>query len=71
MTAFKLGENVDDPLQMYLADIMTVAANLVGIPAISIPAPEVEGLPVGIQFMAPQHHDRALLSIAQATEQLA
>jgi len=71
LTAFKLGENVDDPLQMYLADIMTVAANLVGIPAISIPAPEVEGLPVGIQFMAPQHHDRALLSIAQATEQLA
>ncbi len=71
LTAFKLGENVDDPLQMYLADIMTVAANLVGIPAISIPAPEVEGLPVGIQFMAPQHRDRALLSIAQATEQLA
>lgn len=69
-TAFKLGQNVDDPLQMYLADIMTVAANLVGIPAISIPAGEVNKLPIGIQFMAPQLHDRQLLGIAQATEKL-
>ena len=38
MTAFKLGQNTADPLKMYLADIMTVAANLVGIPAISVPA---------------------------------
>ena len=69
-TAFKLGQNVGDPLQMYLADIMTVAANLVGIPAISIPAGQVNNLPIGIQFMAPQLHDRQLLGIAQATEKL-
>jgi aspartyl-tRNA(Asn)/glutamyl-tRNA(Gln) amidotransferase subunit A len=69
MTAFKLGENVEDPLQMYLADIMTVAANLVGIPAISIPAGEVNGLPVGLQLMAPQKNDRKLLGIATAFEE--
>lgn len=70
MTAFKLGENVDDPLQMYLADIMTVAANLVGIPAVSVPSGFVNGLPVGLQIMAPQHQDRLLLGVAKATEQL-
>jgi len=71
MTAFKLGENVNDPLQMYLADIMTVAVNLVGIPAISVPADEANGMPVGLQLMAPQHADRALLGIARAYEELA
>ncbi|MFO0882560.1 MAG: Asp-tRNA(Asn)/Glu-tRNA(Gln) amidotransferase subunit GatA [Candidatus Saccharimonadales bacterium] len=69
MTAFKLGENADDPLQMYLADIMTVAVNLVGIPAISIPACESNGLPVGLQLMAPQRGDRQLLALAKAYEE--
>jgi aspartyl-tRNA(Asn)/glutamyl-tRNA(Gln) amidotransferase subunit A len=69
-TAFKIGENADDPLQMYLTDIMTVAVNLAGIPAISIPAGTVDGLPVGLQFMAPQHGDRKLLAVAHATEAL-
>lgn len=68
--AFKIGQNVDDPLQMYLQDIMTVAANLVGIPSISIPAGKVEGLPVGLQLMAPQKADRELLNIANKTEEL-
>lgn len=68
MTAFKLGQNVDDPLQMYLADIMTVAVNLVGIPAISIPCGDANGLPVGLQLMAPQRADRELLSLAKAYE---
>lgn len=63
-TAFKIGQNVNDPLQMYLIDIMTVAANLVGVPSVSIPAGEIDGLPVGLQLMAPQKHDRALLSLA-------
>lgn len=67
-TAFKLGQNTEDPLQMYLADIMTVAVNLVGIPAISIPAP-TQGLPIGLQLMAAQRHDRQLLRIATAFEQ--
>lgn len=67
-TAFKIGENADDPLQMYLTDIMTVSANLAGIPAISVPCGEVSGLPVGIQFMAPQRHDRELLTLAKTFE---
>jgi aspartyl-tRNA(Asn)/glutamyl-tRNA(Gln) amidotransferase subunit A len=68
--AFKIGENANDPLQMYLSDVMTVAVNLVGIPAISIPAGTSHGLPVGLQLMAPQRADRDLLSIANVTEEL-
>lgn len=69
-TAFKIGENVGDPLQMYLADVMTVGASLVGIPAISIPAGVSSGLPVGLQLMAAQRRDRELLSLAKSTEGL-
>jgi aspartyl-tRNA(Asn)/glutamyl-tRNA(Gln) amidotransferase subunit A len=69
-TAFKIGEHASDPLQMYLTDIMTVSANLAGIPAISMPCGDVDGLPVGIQFMAPQKHDRQLLELADAYEGL-
>lgn len=68
--AFKIGENAHDPLQMYLTDIMTVGANLAGIPAISIPAGDVKGLPVGLQLMAAQGKDRALLGVAKATERV-
>ncbi len=67
-TAFKIGENSSDPLQMYLADVMTVAANLVGVPAISVPAGLVAGLPVGLQLMAPQRADAALLALAAQAE---
>jgi aspartyl-tRNA(Asn)/glutamyl-tRNA(Gln) amidotransferase subunit A len=70
MTAFKIGENADDPLQMYLTDIMTVAVNLAGVPAISIPCGVSEGLPVGLQLMAPQKADRDLLAVAAAAEGL-
>lgn len=69
-TAFKIGKNVDDPLQMYLIDIMTVAASLVGVPAISIPAGNDKGLPVGLQIIAPQKHDRQLLSLANCVEEI-
>jgi aspartyl-tRNA(Asn)/glutamyl-tRNA(Gln) amidotransferase subunit A len=69
-TAFKIGQNSDDPLQMYLTDIMTVAVNMAGIPAISIPCGMLDGLPVGLQLMAPQRSDRLLLGAAQATEEL-
>ncbi len=53
-TAFAIGENNEDPLQMYLVDIMTVAANLVGVPSISIPVdPSKESnMPIGLQIMA-------------------
>jgi aspartyl-tRNA(Asn)/glutamyl-tRNA(Gln) amidotransferase subunit A len=69
-TAFKIGENTSDPLQMYLTDILTVAANLVGVPSISIPAGVSEGLPVGLQLMAAQRADRRLLLTAKKAEEL-
>ena len=68
--AFKIGQNTQDPLNMYLADVMTAAANLAGIPAISIPAGMSQGLPVGIQLMAPQRKDRQLLALAKAAEKV-
>lgn len=67
-TAFKIGENTSDPLQMYLTDIMTVAANLSGNPAISIPAGLSDGLPVGLQLIGAQRADKQLLEFAAATE---
>jgi aspartyl-tRNA(Asn)/glutamyl-tRNA(Gln) amidotransferase subunit A len=68
--AFKIGANTDDPLKMYLTDIMTVAVNLSGVPAISIPAGAVEGLPVGLQLIAPQKADKNLLSLAKRAEEV-
>jgi aspartyl-tRNA(Asn)/glutamyl-tRNA(Gln) amidotransferase subunit A len=69
-TAFKIGQNANDPMKMYLADILTVATNLVGIPSISIPAGMSNGLPVGLQLMAPQRADRELLALAKEAEGL-
>ena len=61
-TAWKIGEQVDDPIQNYLADIYTVSANLAGIPAMALPlGTHSNGLPFGVQFMAPFGADRALL----------
>lgn len=68
--AFKIGENASDPLQMYLADVMTVGANLTGVPSISVPAGTSDGLPVGLQILAPQKQDRQLLEISKKTEEL-
>jgi aspartyl-tRNA(Asn)/glutamyl-tRNA(Gln) amidotransferase subunit A len=69
-TAFKIGQNANDPLQMYLSDIMTVGASLVGIPAIVVPAGKSaeDDMPVGLQIMARQRADRALFGIAKAAE---
>lgn len=69
-TAFKIGANTKDPLKMYLSDIMTVAANLTGVPSISIPAGMSQKLPVGLQIMAPQKHDKQLLTLANSVEEL-
>jgi aspartyl-tRNA(Asn)/glutamyl-tRNA(Gln) amidotransferase subunit A len=70
--AFKIGERMADPLQMYLADIFTIAANLAGICAISLPCGDVEvadkKLPVGLQVMAPAFEEARLLGIARAYE---
>lgn len=70
VTAFKAGENIDDPLKMYLIDIMTVAANLVGVPAISIPAGTCKGMPVGLQIISAKGNDKDLLKFSSATERV-
>jgi aspartyl-tRNA(Asn)/glutamyl-tRNA(Gln) amidotransferase subunit A len=69
-TAFKIGQNSDDPLKMYLIDIMTVSANLVGVPSISLPIGNIDGLPVGLQIMANQRKDFELLSVSKKIEEL-
>ena len=69
-TAFKIGAKSHDPLKMYLTDIMTAAANISGNPAVSIPAGTAEGLPVGLQIIAPMHGDRRMLQFAKAIEDL-
>ena len=69
-TAFKIGENSHDPLKMYLSDIMTVSANLAGVPAISIPCGKYEGLPVGLQLFSAQKQDRNLFAFAAKTEEI-
>jgi len=71
-TAFKLGAKIDDPLAMYLNDITTIPANLAGVPGISLPgglAPE-DGLPMGIQFMAPAREDARLYRVGATLERL-
>ncbi|PKL56980.1 MAG: Asp-tRNA(Asn)/Glu-tRNA(Gln) amidotransferase GatCAB subunit A [Methanomicrobiales archaeon HGW-Methanomicrobiales-6] len=67
-TAFRLGEK-SDPLSMYLSDILTVPANLAGIPAISVPCGKVDGLPVGLQLMGRQFEDERVVDAAYAYEQ--
>jgi aspartyl-tRNA(Asn)/glutamyl-tRNA(Gln) amidotransferase subunit A len=68
-TAFKLGDNHDDPIQMYLNDIYTITANLTGNCGISIPCgSHSNGLPIGIQFTANAYNERALFRAAQAVE---
>ena len=67
--AFKLGQNTADPIQMYLADIMTVPPSLAGLPAISVPAGEnSEGLPIGVQLIGDYQTDSRLLGLAKAVE---
>lgn len=66
----KVGEVIDDPLKLYLMDIYTVLANLVGIPAISLPADIVGGLPVGIQILGPELSEGYLINIAYIYEEI-
>ncbi len=69
-TAFALGDKVQDPLAMYLADIFTVPANIAGLPAISIPCGFVDELPVGLQFIGRPFAEDTLLRLSYAYEQV-
>jgi len=68
-TAFKIGEKADDPIQMYLADVFTLAQSLAGIPTIALPCGFAEGLPVGLQVMARAFDETRMLKVAYAYEQ--
>jgi aspartyl-tRNA(Asn)/glutamyl-tRNA(Gln) amidotransferase subunit A len=66
--AFKAGEKVDDPVQMYLADVFVCGISLVGLPAMSVPVGRDGGLPIGGQLIAPAFEDEAMLSLAMTLE---
>lgn len=66
--AFELGEKTKDPLSMYLMDVFTAPASLAGIPALSVPAGSAHGLPLGLQFMAPQFAESSILRAGRAIE---
>ena len=68
-TAFVIGEKVDDPLQMYLADIYTLSLNLAGLCGISIPCGFADGLPIGLQVMGNAFGEATILNVALAYEQ--
>ena len=68
-TAWNLGEKVDDPLKMYLADIYTISANLAGIPGLSVPCGFSDGLPVGLQILGKQWDEETVLRVGYAYEQ--
>ncbi len=70
-TAFKIGEKVDDPLSMYMSDILTISANLAAIPGISVPSgKDSKGLPIGIQVMGNHFQEKTILNVAQAIENI-
>ncbi len=69
-TAFKIGEKIQDPLQMYLSDIYTISVNLAGLPALSLPCGfDSEGLPIGMQIIGKHFDESTILNIAYAYEQ--
>ncbi|WP_433625544.1 Asp-tRNA(Asn)/Glu-tRNA(Gln) amidotransferase subunit GatA [Halomicrococcus sp. NG-SE-24] len=65
---FPMGESLDDPLKMYLADANTVPVNLANLPAISVPAGETDGLPVGAQFIGPKFDEETVVRVGSALE---
>ena len=66
--AYNIGENVDDPIKMYMADILTIRVNLAGLPGISIPAGFSEGLPVGMQLIGNKFDEETIYQAAAAFE---
>jgi aspartyl-tRNA(Asn)/glutamyl-tRNA(Gln) amidotransferase subunit A len=69
-TAFKLGEKTSDPIEMYLADIYTIAVNLAGLPGMSIPAGFIDGKPVGLQIIGDYFAEQRLLNVAHRYQQV-
>ncbi len=68
-TAFKVGEKTQDPLEMYMADIYTIAANLSGVPAVSVPCGfDKDGMPIGLQILGPSFQEDKLLRVARMYE---
>ncbi|MCA9858938.1 MAG: Asp-tRNA(Asn)/Glu-tRNA(Gln) amidotransferase subunit GatA [Thermomicrobiales bacterium] len=68
-TAFRIGDRIDDPYQMYLADVFTIPANMAGIPGISVPGGFSNDMPVGLQFLGQSFDEATLLAVAHAYEQ--
>lgn len=68
--AFKLGEKMNDPLQMYLSDIFTIPVNLAGLPAISLPVGKTDSLPIGLQIIGPAFREDLILSLGKIIEGL-
>jgi len=69
-TAFKLGEKVDNPLEMYLADICTVPVNIAGLPAMSVPVgKDSKNLPIGMQIIGKAFDESTILKVAYNIEQ--
>lgn len=69
-TAFGIGEKTDDPVTMYLSDIYTIAANLAGLPAMSLPVEPVDGKPVGLQIIGNYFEEARLLNVAHRYQQV-
>jgi len=67
--AFRIGEKIDDPLQMYLSDVFTLSMNLAGICGLSLPCGFADGLPIGLQIMGPAFGEEKVLRVAYAYEQ--
>ncbi len=67
---FKLGEKMNDPIKMYLSDVLNVPVNLAGLPALSIPVGQVDNLPVGAQLIGPQLSEEKLFQVGRVIEEL-
>ncbi len=69
--AFRIGEKAGDPLAMYLCDVLTLGADLAGLPGLSVPCGRADGLPVGLQVLSPQFQEDVALRVGRAYEQTA
>ena len=70
-TAFRMGEHSEDPLAMYLEDVMTLPTNLAGVPGLSFPVGfDQDGMPVGMQLMGPHFQEEILFRVAHAYQQV-